>query len=77
MVPVQSQHVFALAAVVRRIANESGDPEGFDVQTWMIDWLQTSLPALGGSRPAEYLGTQEGRSLVATLILRMQSGANS
>ena len=77
MVPVQPHHVVALAAVVRWIVDASGDPEGFDVEAWTTEWLQTSLPALGGSRPAEYMGTLEGRTLVATLILRIQSGAYS
>lgn len=77
MVSVQPQHVVALAAVVQRIVEGSGDPVGFDAHAWTSDWLQTSLPALGGSRPAEYMGRLEGRTHVATLILRIQSGAYS
>jgi hypothetical protein len=75
MAPIQPQYVAALAAVVRRVVDESGGAEGFDVQAWTTDWFQASLPALGGSRPAEYMGTIEGRSFVAALVLRMQSGA--
>lgn len=67
MIPVQPQHIAALAAVVRRTIDESGNPEGFDVRTWTAHWLQASLPALGGSRPAEYMGTREGRLLVANV----------
>lgn len=75
MGPIDPLHVAALAAVAQRIVSESGDPAGFDAHAWTMGWIQRSVPALGGARPADYMGTAEGRALLETLILRMQSGA--
>jgi uncharacterized protein (DUF2384 family) len=69
--------VSALAALVQRIVDESGDPVCFDAVAWTTRWLGRPLPALGGARPAEYMATPEGRAVIETLILRMQSGAYS
>lgn len=70
-------HVLALATLVQRLVDESGNPLGFDALTWTKHWLDRPVPALGGARPAEYMATAEGRALVETLVLRMQSGAYS
>lgn len=77
MDPVDPQHIAALAAVVQRIVNESGDPKGFDALDWTSTWLHESVPALGGARPIEYMGTPDGRMLIESLILQTQSGAYS
>lgn len=77
MDPVDPQYVEALTAVVQRIVNESGDPVGFDARSWTVEWIHESVPALGGARPIDYMGTAEGRALVETLVLQMQSGAYS
>jgi uncharacterized protein (DUF2384 family) len=69
--------VLALAALVKRLVDESGDPTNFDALAWTMAWLHRPLPALGGARPAERMGTSEGRALVANLVARMQSGAYS
>jgi uncharacterized protein (DUF2384 family) len=70
-------HVLALAALAQRLVDESGDPENFDALTWTMSWLHRPLPALGGARPADHMGTSQGRALVETLVARMQSGAYS
>lgn len=69
--------VSALATLVQRVVNESGNPMDFDALAWTTNWLDRPLPALGGARPAEYMATSEGRALVETLVMRMQSGAYS
>ena len=69
--------VSALATLVQRVVDESGDPVGFDALAWTTRWLDRPAPALGGARPAELMATSEGRALVAALVLRMQSGAYS
>jgi uncharacterized protein (DUF2384 family) len=74
---VDPRHVDWLAAVVQRIVNERGDPEAFDARAWTMEWIHDSVPALGGVRPIDYMVTAEGRALVETLVLRMQSGAYS
>lgn len=77
MDPVDPQHLEALTAVVQRIVNESGDPVRFDARAWTLEWIHESVPALGGARPIDYMGTAKGRALVETLVLQMQSGAYS
>lgn len=69
--------VSELASLVQRVVAESGDPVGFDAFAWTTRWLGRSVPALGGACPAEFMGTSEGRALIATLVMRMQSGAYS
>lgn len=75
MQPTDVPDVSVLVALVRRIVAESGDPEGFDADAWTTRWLSRPVPALGGKRPMEYMGTPEGRALLETLVMRMQSGA--
>lgn len=77
MKSLDTQHLEKLVAVVQRVVHESGDPFGFDARAWTKDWIQEPVPALGGALPVDYMGTAEGRALVETLILRMQSGAYS
>lgn len=77
MDPVDARDVSALAAIVQRLVNESGDPVGFDALVWTKCWLHRPAAALGGLCPAEYMTTPEGRALVEQLIMRMQSGAYS
>lgn len=77
MDPVDARDVSALAALVQRIVNESGDPAGFDALVWTKRWLHRPAAALGGSCPAKYMTTPEGRALVESTIMRMQSGAYS
>jgi oligoendopeptidase F len=38
---------------------------------------QALLPALGGARPVDCMESAEGRALVESVVLRMQSGAYS
>ena len=75
----ESEAVLGLARLigqVEQIINESGptDP-GFDAAKWLAGWLERPLAALGGATPATLMDTGEGRSLVASLLARMQSGA--
>lgn len=70
--------VLRLIAQTQRMLEESASPadaQGFNVQAWLSQWLQTPVPALGGSLPAEYLDTAEGVSIVSGLLAQMQSGA--
>ena len=77
MVQADPRHVSALAAVVQHVVDESGDPAGFDALAWTTRWLAQPLPALGWACPIEHMSTPEGRALLESLIMRMQSGAYS
>lgn len=67
--------IATLLAQVQSIAEQSGNPDGFDASSWLNRWLHTPAPALGSRPPIELLGTPEGVALVSSTIARMQSGA--
>lgn len=64
-----------LLRLVEKVIQESGDAESFNASAWLKRWLSTPNPALNSATPNSYLGTKEGRSLVAGLLEKMQSGA--
>jgi uncharacterized protein (DUF2384 family) len=57
------------------MVNQSGNSSDFDAQAWLIHWLRTPVPALGGRPPGELLDTAEGVTLVSETLARMESGA--
>jgi putative toxin-antitoxin system antitoxin component (TIGR02293 family) len=74
----QSERVMGLLQLVgrvRRMVEESGDPEGFDAARWVSGWLDTPLGSLGGQRPADLMDTADGRALVMSLVGQMQAGS--
>ncbi len=66
-----------LIVQVQTMIKESGNPEHFDAAKWVDRWLHRPLPALGGQKPLELMGTPDGRALVHDIVSRMQSGAYS
>jgi len=60
---------------VQQMVEQSGDPKGFNASEWVDQWLEQSLPALGGKSPAEYMDTEAGRELVSQLLRQAQSGS--
>ncbi|WP_176316672.1 antitoxin Xre/MbcA/ParS toxin-binding domain-containing protein [Burkholderia vietnamiensis] len=64
-----------LATQVRRMVIESGDPEDFDVRSWLHDWLYSPVPALNGRRPIDYLDTPENIDLISRMLASAQTGA--
>ncbi len=66
-----------IAATLRRLLQESGDPEAqrdFDLHAWLADWLQQRLPEFGGRTPAEMLRNPEGLRAVEQVLERMRGG---
>ncbi|RQR59352.1 DUF2384 domain-containing protein [Burkholderia sp. Bp9125] len=66
--------VAMLISQVQKMVEESGDPDGFDVRSWLVDWLHSPVPALGGKCPADYLHTPEGIDLISRLLASAQTG---
>ena len=64
-----------LVIQVQQIVEQSGNPQGFDASTWVAEWLEQPLPALGGGAPAEYMHSAAGRKVVTSLLSQTQSGA--
>lgn len=74
----ESERVLGIASLVgevQKIVRESGGPQGFDAARWTADWLGEPNDALGGRTPGEFMDTSDGRTLVSSLVARMQSGA--
>ena len=66
-----------VAATLRRLLEESGDPEllkDFDLEAWVAQWMREQLPELGGKTPAEMLRNPEGQRAVEQVLERMRGG---
>ena len=65
----------ALVAQVQTIVEGSGRTGAFNAALWLGRWLLEPLPAIGGARPADLIGTREGRARNSQVLSQMQSGA--
>lgn len=77
LTPEQSERVLGLTALigmVEEMVEDSGDPTGFDAPTWVSNWLEQRLPALGGRKPVEYLDTIVGQEMLCKLLRQAQGG---
>jgi putative toxin-antitoxin system antitoxin component (TIGR02293 family) len=66
-----------VAATLRRLLEESGDPEqlkDFDLEGWVAQWMREQLPELGGKTPAQMLRNPEGQRAVEQVLERMRGG---
>ena len=66
-----------VVATLRRLLDESGDPEqmkGFDLEGWVAQWMHEELPDLGGKTPAEMLRNPEGLRAIEQVLERMRGG---
>jgi len=66
-----------VVATLRRLLEESGDPErlkDFDLDAWVAQWMREPLPELGGKTPAEMLRNPEGQRAVEQVLERMRGG---
>lgn len=78
--PEDSERVLGVSKLIGQVhdmVRQSGELKGFDAARWLADWLQQSVPALGGARPLDFMDTLEGQGMVSGLLARMQSGAYS
>lgn len=66
-----------VAATLRRLLEESGDPDqlkDFDLDAWVAQWMREPLPELGSKTPAEMLRNPEGQRAVEQVLERMRGG---
>jgi putative toxin-antitoxin system antitoxin component (TIGR02293 family) len=80
LAPDESERLLGMVAMidqVQRMVEESGDPTGFDAANWLSRWLSEPVPALGGTRPLDWLDTMAGQTVVRQILARMQTGAYS
>lgn len=71
----RSSEIDDLVQLVELMMSESGSTRDFDARSWLINWLDTPVPALGGAKPGDLITTPEGRKVVTQLLQQMQSGA--
>lgn len=64
-----------LTDLVQQIVTESGNPEGFDAEAWLQEWLAAPLPAFGNRRPWDVLQEPEGLALVRATLLQIQKAS--
>ena len=64
-----------MVSLVQKMVEESGNPEGFDAEAWLDDWLTRPLPALGGDSAGDWLDTADRRAVIFTMLACTQSGA--
>ena len=64
-------------ATLRRLLDESGDPEqvaNFDLHAWLAQWMREKLPEFGGKTPAQMLRNPEGQRAIEQVLERMRGG---
>jgi putative toxin-antitoxin system antitoxin component (TIGR02293 family) len=72
-----SERALGLARLVGQVeamVRESGNPEGFNAAQWVARWLERPIGALGGQRPASFMDTAEGQTIISNLLACAQSG---
>jgi uncharacterized protein (DUF2384 family) len=75
--PGQAERVVGMQRLISQVQAmiaESGNAEKFDAGRWLGKWIDQPLPALGGRRPAEYLGDSAGREWISQLLRQIQAG---
>ncbi|EHL23194.1 hypothetical protein KYG_08925 [Acidovorax sp. NO-1] len=72
-----NEDITSLTALVQRMVDESGNPQGFDARAWLDHWLVSAVPALGGRRPLDVLKEPAGLDLLRGVLLNAQSGTFS
>lgn len=66
-----------LLGIAQEMVENSTAPEArsFDTAKWLGQWIETPHPALGGRKPADFVDTPTGVSIVARVLGALQSGA--
>jgi len=75
--PGQAERVVGIQRLIGQVqvmTVETANEEKFDAGRWLGEWIDQPLPALGGRRPAEYLGDGAGREWVSQLLRQIQAG---
>ena len=73
----EGERVVNMASLIGQVGvmTEPADDAGFNAAQWVANWIEQPLPALGGRRPVEFLGTASGFLLVSNVLRTMESGA--
>ena len=72
-----NQDITSLTALVQRMVDESGNPQGFDTRSCLDHGLVSFVSGLGQRRPLDILKQPGGLELLRGLLLPAQSGTFS
>jgi len=64
-----------LISQVELMMLNTGKYENFDARSWVVNWINRPINALGGKKPSEFLNTFEGGKFISNLIDQSHSGA--
>lgn len=73
----QSERVIRLECLIGQVAvmvDNSGGSKDFDAARWVGEWLEQPVHALGGAKPADFMGTMTGQALVSSLLIQSLAG---
>ena len=72
-----NQDITSLTALVQRMVDESGNPQGFDTRACLEHGLVSFIPEHGQRRPLGVLKAPGGLDLLRGLLLQVQSSTFS
>ena len=73
--PNDARPPLVLTDLVQQIVMESGNPDGFNAESWLQEWLAAPLPASGNCRPWDVLQEPEGLELIQATLLQIQKAS--
>jgi len=59
---------------LQELLQAGGDPQGFDLESWLDGWLLAPHVELNGRRPCDVMDTEDGLEHVVRLLERMGGG---
>jgi hypothetical protein len=75
-----SSRFLRIAATLRRLLDECGDPEAlaaFDLEAWLANWMKQQMLEFGGKTPAEMLHKPKGIRAVEQVLELMRGGLSA
>ena len=63
----ESERILGLAKLIGQVQSMTNDAEA-DAPAWLATWMAEPVPALGGERPINLIGTMEGQTVVSNML---------
>lgn len=74
---VRASRYEKLMHLAEKIVLQFGEPNNFDAQQWLSEWIDQQCPALNNVKPIELLDSDEGALEVEKVLWRMVTGATA
>jgi len=69
----ESERILGLAKLIGQVQSMTNDAEA-DAPAWLATWMAEPVPALGGERPINLIGTMEGQAVVSNMLGHLLRG---